>query len=126
MDVRKRLANYNCLLFKQQLLTGATSQSPGVRRWRGGGVGGWSFCRGQIIYLNPALRRAENCKLYTFTYYKNQIRICLKLFIMKKTPTPPWRLNGGPLIFQIIIAYVSNSLLLFNFKVNSLFCIYRT
>ena len=30
---------------------------------RGGG-GGWSFCRSQIIYFNPARRRAENFKYY--------------------------------------------------------------
>ena len=28
------------------------------------GGGGWSFCRGQIIYFNPTRRRAENFKLY--------------------------------------------------------------
>ena len=26
----------------------------------GGGGGGWIFCRGRIIYFNPARRRAEN------------------------------------------------------------------
>ena len=28
------------------------------------GGGGWSFCRGQIIYFNRARRRAENFKFY--------------------------------------------------------------
>ena len=26
--------------------------------------GGWSFCRGQIIYFNLAHRRTENFKMY--------------------------------------------------------------
>ena len=30
----------------------------------GGGLGGWSFCRGQIIYFNPARRRAEKNEFY--------------------------------------------------------------
>ena len=68
--------------------------------WIGGppfniqGAGDWSFCRGQIIYFNPALRRAESVKLYYMFIYNSSWsnlfisrRVHPKLFI-SETSSP--------------------------------------
>ena len=71
--------------------------------------GGWSFCRGQTIYFNPARWRAENFKLYHMFIYGTVLevlfiscRVCPKKYLFQKklltsAAPPPWRLNGGPL-----------------------------
>ena len=45
--------------------------------------GGWSFCRGRIIYFNPARRRAENFKLY---YMFIEHRESARNYLLKKNP----------------------------------------
>ena len=68
------------------------------------GGGGLSFCLGQIIYFNPARRRAENFKFYFIFILSSSwnilfisCRVCPKLFILKNFQFSSWRLYGGPL-----------------------------
>ena len=53
----------DCIILKFKGYLDASTSKGATIRYPGGG-GGWSFCRGQIIYFNRSRRPSEN-----FTFY---------------------------------------------------------
>ena len=81
----------------------------------GGAVGGRSFCRGEIIYFNPARRRAKFFKILPHVYYVYMEHIEQKVFIYRRVRSklynskilhsPHWKLNTGNILTYDILNF---------------------